>query len=494
MAYSYDEEGEEEAVEDDKTSRPGESRASTAVSTGSKDVKDIFSERELAEQAEQKQPLLATEENHFPIDGKTRLTLDMQCLQGAHLSEHMERVLALKKLEHHEHGAQRLALEFLEDPDSSHAAWWYNKLAVLFTMFAILLSLLPVYDNAIIHRWWWDSANMTADTLLLLETLARFLSAPRVSVFFTNVDNLTDMCCALPMLFRLFKMLFPALGHVASHIVCVSVPVIRLLRLVRRFPQIQLLKAAFQDCFQAMPVLLYVMSVLGMFFASIIYIVEPRDNITSMSIAVWLVLTTMTTVGFGDVIPITEQGLATVSVLMVLASLFMAMPVGIVGYSFTNIWAERDKILLVQGFKKRLTKWGFGAAEIPKLFSFLDLDNSASVDLQEFIVLMSILDIGFKEEEVEELFKTIDTNHSGTITDAEFVKTVFPEKFRALYAHRKAGGRVARIRPSMVASGKGPTQTPVQQAAQAPGSRELRSSEFWRYPPPGSPPGSTLGR
>eukprot|EP00931_Biecheleriopsis_adriatica_P034951 TRINITY_DN20153_c0_g1_i4.p1 TRINITY_DN20153_c0_g1~~TRINITY_DN20153_c0_g1_i4.p1 ORF type:complete len:573 (+),score=105.80 TRINITY_DN20153_c0_g1_i4:243-1721(+) len=492
MAH-HEEEAEEEAIEDGKVFVHVESRASTAGTTSTKAVKDIFSERDLAEQAEQKQPLLATEEHHLRIDGNRRLT--MQCLQGAHMSEHVQRLLALKNLEHQaHHGAQRIALEFLEDHDSSCAAWWYNKFAVLFTMFAILLSLLPVYDNAIIHRWWWDSANMTADTLLLLETLARFLSAPRVSVFFTNVDNLTDMCCALPMLFRCFKMLFPAFGDLASHVVCVSVPVFRLLRLVRRFPQIQLLKAAFLDCLEAMPVLLFVMSVLGMLFASIIYLVEPRDNIMSLSVAVWLVLTTMTTVGFGDVIPITEPGLAVVSVLMVVASLFMAMPVGIVGYSFTNIWAEREKILLVQGFKKRLKKWGFGAAEIPKLFSFLDLDNSASVDLQEFIVLMSILDIGFKEEEVEELFKTIDTNHSGTITDAEFVKTVFPEKFRALYAHRKAGGRVARIRPSMVASGKGPTQTPVQQAAQAPGSRELRSSEFWRYPPPGSPPGSTLGR
>merc|ERR1712217_1014355 len=151
----------------------------------------------------------------------------------------------------------------------------------------------------------------------------------------------------------------------------------------------------------------------------------------------WLVLSTMTTVGFGDVVPETSLGYALISLLMLVSSLYRAMPFGIIGASFTAIWGNRAQILLLQGTRDRLAKWGFGPYEIPRLFALSDLDESAEIDLDEFQILLKEMEIGFREDDIIELFKMIDKDSGGTIDEKEFVKTLYPTEYRYMYGRRK---------------------------------------------------------
>ena len=114
---------------------------------------------------------------------------------------------------------------------------------------------------------------------------------------------------------------------------------------------------AFRDCLEALPVMLYIMIVMAYGFTSLLYLVEPRENMPTVAHAAWLVISTITTVGFGDVVPSTQSGLVLTSVLMVVSSLYMAMPFGIIGHSFTQIWGSRKRILLLQKTRSRLHKW-----------------------------------------------------------------------------------------------------------------------------------------
>merc|ERR1712060_721723 len=93
-----------------------------------------------------------------------------------------------------------------------------------------------------------------------------------------------------------------------------------------------------------------------------------------------------------------------------------------IGYSFTQIWGNRAQILLLQGTRERLAKWGFGAYEIPRLFELFDLDESAEIDMNEFLILLKEMEIGFRDEDVSELFKTIDHDSGGTIDVKEFTR------------------------------------------------------------------------
>jgi voltage-gated potassium channel len=54
-------------------------------------------------------------------------------------------------------------------------------------------------------------------------------------------------------------------------------------------------------------------------FSSLIYLVESREDIQTLPHEVWLVLVTMTTVGYGDVAPDTQAGHVVVGILIPLA-------------------------------------------------------------------------------------------------------------------------------------------------------------------------------
>ena len=47
--------------------------------------------------------------------------------------------------------------------------------------------------------------------------------------------------------------------------------------------------------------------------------------------------------------------------------LFLAMPVGIIGYEFTCCWQSRDRVLLITKVRKCLEKWGYSAKDVPCL-------------------------------------------------------------------------------------------------------------------------------
>jgi len=341
----------------------------------------------------------------------------------------------------------KIVTAFLDDPDSSTAAWFYSHFMVAFSVFAIMVGLLP-YVGLEIPR----NGEVAIDSILCAEILIRAMFCSSLSSFLENSANLVDSLSAVPLtvIFLIHYDLFDE--EWGDAFLLSAVPVIRFLRFVRRFRQIQILITAFQDCLEALPVLLYTLAVMGCIFSSAIFLVEPRDNITTLSESAWLVISTISTVGYGDVTPSTKCGAALVSILMVVSQLYMAMPFGIIGYNFTIIWGRRTQILLLNMIRDRLAKQGFGAYEIPRLFELFDLDDSAEFDMEEFQLLFREMDMGFKEDDIVELFKTIDKDANGTIDEKEFVKTVYPNEYRYLYGKSRKGDRASRY-PSELSAG-----------------------------------------
>lgn len=67
-----------------------------------------------------------------------------------------------------------------------------------------------------------------------------------------------------------------------AHAVVVIVPLMRLLKIIRRFEKFRLLVSAFRVTFEALPVLLYTLMLIALVFSVFIYFVEPVDNIGSL--------------------------------------------------------------------------------------------------------------------------------------------------------------------------------------------------------------------
>ena len=79
---------------------------------------------------------------------------------------------------------------------------------------------------------------------------------------------------------------------------------------------------------------------------TLMYVVEgPQNGYTSIPVSVYWAITTMTTVGFGDITPKTDLGRAVASVMMLLGWGILAVPTGIVSAEFTAQRFRREEAM-----------------------------------------------------------------------------------------------------------------------------------------------------
>eukprot|EP00747_Dinoflagellata_sp_TGD_P192509 gnl/TRDRNA2_/TRDRNA2_57470_c0_seq1.p1 gnl/TRDRNA2_/TRDRNA2_57470_c0~~gnl/TRDRNA2_/TRDRNA2_57470_c0_seq1.p1 ORF type:complete len:169 (+),score=19.95 gnl/TRDRNA2_/TRDRNA2_57470_c0_seq1:2-508(+) len=141
------------------------------------------------------------------------------------------------------------------------------------------------------------------------------------------------------------------------------------------------------------------------------------------------------TVGYGDVVPQTTPGTICVGVLVVVAVLYMSMPVGIIGNAFTQVWQDRDRILITRRVQQHLQKWGYTGQDIFALFFLFDVNGDGALGYQEFRKLVKHLQLDsvLSDSRILALFQSLDTNGDGGIDDHEFIKTFSPAHYHEIY-------------------------------------------------------------
>ena len=113
----------------------------------------------------------------------------------------------------------------------------------------------------------------------------------------------------------------------------------RLLKLVRYSPALQTLGRVLVDESRALLGALLIMMVLLLFASTGIYFLEREaqpDTFGSIPAAAWWALATLTTVGYGDVVPVTPLGKVLGGVVMLLGLGMFALPVAIIATGFTQ--------------------------------------------------------------------------------------------------------------------------------------------------------------
>jgi len=268
--------------------------------------------------------------------------------------------------------------------------------------------------------------------------MVRFLTCPNRLSFCLNCYNLIDVAAGLIVLI-LRSVYTSSLVEADSKgeftvttLIC-AVPVLRLLKLLRRFETFHLIMRAFRMAMEVLPLLLYILTVIVMIFASLIYVVEPRSNVDSLPKALWLTIVTVGTIGYGDVVPESPLGSMMVSVLIIVSALYMAVPFGIVGNAFSTVWEDRDRLLLMHRTRSRILDRGFKAHDIPTVFCSFDTDGDGQLTLPEFLSMMDKLQIELGGDRLVQLFSTFDVDDSGSIDDREFVRTLFPKAYAEIY-------------------------------------------------------------
>ena len=138
---------------------------------------------------------------------------------------------------------------------------------------------------------------------------------------------------------------------------------LRLLKLARYSPAIASLGRVLADERRALGAALLIMVVLLMLSATAIYYIErfvQPEKFASIPGSMWWALATLTTVGYGDVVPVTALGRVIGGLVMIFGLGMFALPIGIIASGFANEIHRREFVV----------SWGL-VARVP-LFAKLD--------------------------------------------------------------------------------------------------------------------------
>jgi voltage-gated potassium channel len=169
--------------------------------------------------------------------------------------------------------------------------------------------------------------------LFTIEYVARLLCVRHPWRYATSVFGLIDLLAVLPTWLALLAPELHAL---------IDVRVLRLLRIFRVLKmgayvaEYRALGEALAASRRKIAVFLSFVLMVVLVMGTLMYVVEGAANgFTSIPIAIYWAVTTMTTVGFGDITPKTDLGRTIASLMMLLGWGILAVPTGIVSAEFT---------------------------------------------------------------------------------------------------------------------------------------------------------------
>jgi voltage-gated potassium channel len=148
----------------------------------------------------------------------------------------------------------------------------------------------------------------------------------------------------------------------------------RLLKLLRYSPALQTMQRVLANEYRALLGALLVMMMLLLFAASIVYFLErdaQPDKFGSIPAAAWWGLATLTTIGYGDIVPITPWGKVFGSVVMVFGLGMFALPIAILSAGFSQESA-RHEFVVTWSMVARVPLFAtLGAAEVAEVTKLL---------------------------------------------------------------------------------------------------------------------------
>ncbi|KAJ8373103.1 hypothetical protein AAFF_G00271080, partial [Aldrovandia affinis] len=271
---------------------------------------------------------------------------------------------------------QRQVWLLFEYPESSGPARIIAIISVMVILISIVsfcLETLPVFrnDDEEVHKTFEPFSNTTysdhskyfTDPFFILETLCiiwfsfeflvRFFACPSKASFFVNLMNIIDIVAIIPYFITLGTELAEKAEDGQQGQQAMSLAILRVIRLVRVFrifklsrhsKGLQILGQTLKASMRELGLLIFFLFIGVILFSSAVYFAEadePESQFFSIPDAFWWAVVSMTTVGYGDMVPTTIGGKIVGSLCAIAGVLTIALPVPVIVSNF-NYFYHRE--------------------------------------------------------------------------------------------------------------------------------------------------------
>lgn len=233
--------------------------------------------------------------------------------------------------------------EIIFEADTPAGKWFDIVLLYLILLSVAVVMLESVVSIREKHGYWLNIIEWIVTIAFSIEYVLRIISVKRPVNYIISFYGIIDLLSILPSYIGLF--------FLQSH----YLTVIRSLRLLRVFRVLKLsqyikesviLIVALRKSRRKIMVFLYFVVLVTVILGSFMYVIESGHDsgFTSIPQSIYWAIVTLTTVGYGDIAPVTPLGKFIAACIMILGYSIIAIPTGLVGVEFSNAMKNNDTI------------------------------------------------------------------------------------------------------------------------------------------------------
>lgn len=211
-------------------------------------------------------------------------------------------------------------------------------IVILISIVVVMLESVRWLNNQYSFTFW--SIEWVVTALFTVEYFLRIISLKKPLTYVFSFMGVVDLLSLLPTYIGLFVEGTEALMVIRS---IRFLRIFRILKLSRYMLGADILGEALKNSRHKIIVFLISILTIVIIMGGLMFVIEPNEaGFTSIPRSVYWAIITITTVGYGDIAPVTPVGQAIASLIMLFGYAIIAVPTGIVSSEFTAL--KKDSV------------------------------------------------------------------------------------------------------------------------------------------------------
>jgi voltage-gated potassium channel len=205
-------------------------------------------------------------------------------------------------------------------------------IAILASIILVMLESIKSFDSKF-HDFL-NISEWIITILFSIEYIARIITVKKPLKYVFSFYGIIDFLSTIP---KYISLIFGGVHALAALRALRLLRVFRILKLARYLGASNMLASALKASRAKISVFLFAVIILCIIFGTLMYLIEGEESgFKSIPVSVYWCIVTLTTVGFGDIAPITPLGQFIAAIIMVLGYGIIAVPTGIVSAQYAN--------------------------------------------------------------------------------------------------------------------------------------------------------------
>lgn len=210
---------------------------------------------------------------------------------------------------------------------------------ILCSVLFVMLDSVPDYQKRFGEIFY--LAEWAFTIIFTIEYLTRLYVSDTPKRYIFSFYGAVDILSILP---TYLSLLFPGANYLLIIRLLRVLRVFRVLKLMEYMGEAKVLITALEKARRKIIIFMFCVSILAIIYGSLMYLIEgPANGFTSIPKSIYWAVVTITTVGYGDISPVTALGQALASLIMLTGYAIIAIPTGIVTAEIALLSREISK-------------------------------------------------------------------------------------------------------------------------------------------------------